>query len=427
MAPTFVGGATKSLVQASTTNWWQNYSDPVLNEFVEIGLSSNLDIRTALERIVAARQDARAFGLPEQVTGDASIDGRRTEANGVIDETLNASLDATFVFDIFGGFKRGREQSLAQLEAAQFDAGTVRLAYLADIVSAYVLVRYYETAASITRRSIRSRRGTLDVVNTRFRAEEATTLDVAQAQSLLRTAEASLPIIEAQRHVNAFRIATLLDVPTSTVMAKLSKPRRIPRVRGGMATGVPADLLRNRPDVRSAERTLAASTARFGVSAAQLFPSVSLGGTITTGDNQGWTLGPSITVPLFDQTRRRANRNIALSQARQAELAYRLEVRQAAEEVQTALVLVNARRRQSNALQQAASTSERVNNLTRTSFGEGLVPIDTVLDAERTVLDNQLQLALANSEWAQAWAQLQVALGKGWATTQPDPAVAEES
>ena len=413
MAPSYVGGASSTLVQASQTAWWRFLADQTLNDFVSIGLDDNLDIQTALERIIAAEENTRRFGVSQQINGDVSLDARRREVGGTIEDNNNATADAFFVFDIFGEFRRGRERSLAELEAAQFDAATVKLAYLADIVTSYVLVRYYETVAGITRQSIASRRRTLDIVNQRADAQEGTQLEVAQAQSLLRSAEASLPILNAQSRVNAFRIATLLNLPADTVLAKLNASRGLPRPSGGMAIGVPADLLRNRPDIQSAERQLAAATAGIGVTEAQLYPSLRLAGTVTAGDNEGWSFGPSITIPLLDRTRRSATRNIAMSEARQAELAYRLQVNRAVEEVQAALVLVQARRAQTNAYQGAVSTSQRVKNLTRASYEEGLITLDEVLDAEREELSNQLDLAFAISEWAQSWVRLQVALGKG--------------
>ncbi len=410
----FVGGASQELREAAQIACWRSFSDPVLNEFVSVGLTQNLDVRGALERIVAARENTRRFGISQQVAGDISLDARRSKAtDGTFDNDASLGADAFFVFDIFGEFARGRERSLAQLEAAEFDAGTVRLAYLTDIVSSYILVRYYQSAAGITRQSISSRRNTLGLVRQRVDADEGTQLELAQAQSLLASAEASLPILDAQARVHAYRIATLINVPTTTVLSRLSGGRGMLRPSGGDNSGVPADLLRNRPDIRTAERQLAAATASIGIAEAQLYPSLRLAGTIT-GDPTTWAFGPSLLVPLLDQPSRRASRNIARSGAREAELNYRREVVIATEEVQTALALTNARRRQVNGLSQAVSASERVLDLSNTSYQEGLTTFDEVLDAERTRLSNRLELAFAMNEWAQAWVQLQVSVGKGW-------------
>ena len=416
----FVGGASDGLRDAAVAPWWHDLQDAGLDQLVMIGLSQNLDIRSSLERIVAARENTRRFGLAQQVDGDVSLDARRNRAStGVISETTNLNVDAFYVFDLFGEFRRSREQSLAELEAAEFDAGTVKLAYLTELVSSYVLVRYYQAAAQITRETIQSRRRTLSTARQRADAQEGTQLEVAQAQSLLATAEASLPILTAQARVNTFRMATLLNMPTGLLAEKMRQPRRIPRPGTTTGAGVPADLLRNRPDVRASERRLAAATAAVGVSEAQLYPSLRLSGSITEGDVDAWSFGPSLSIPLFDHNSRSAARNIALSDARLAEITLRKTFITGVEEVQAALTLTRARNEQVLAYQQATSSAERVLNLARSSYEAGVATIDDVLDADRTRLSNRLDLALAQSEHARAWVQLQVAIGKGWAYAPP--------
>ncbi|NNE81496.1 MAG: efflux transporter outer membrane subunit [Silicimonas sp.] len=412
----FVGGASEGVRDASVVPWWHGFDDPALNQLVSIGLSQNLDIQAALERIVAARENTRRFGVAQQIDGNTSLDARRSRAStGTATDTTNLNVDAFYVFDIFGEYRRSAEQSLADLEAAQFDAGTVKLAYLAELVSSYVLVRYYQAAARITQDTIASRRNTLETARQRAEAQEGTQLEVAQARSLLATAEASLPILTAQARVNTFRIATLLNMPTGVLAQKLDQARAIPRPRMAMASGVPADLLRNRPDIRASERRLASATAAIGVSEAQLYPSLRLAGSVTAGDIDTWSFGPTLSIPMFDRTSRSAARNIALSDARQAEIAYRNTFITGIEEVQASLTLTDARQSQVTAYQQATSSADRVLNLARRSYEAGVVTIDDVLDAERTRLSNRLDLALAQSEHAQAWVQLQVSVGKGWA------------
>lgn len=415
-APTkFIGGASDELRAAATVAWWKDIGDPILDDLVSIGLTQNLDVQTALERIVAARENTRLFGVARQIDGSASLDARRRDRGAGVDEDASANADAFFVFDLFGEFARGREQSVAELEAAEFEAGTVKLAYLSDIVTAYSQIRYFQQAAQITRETILSRRETLNFARQRADAQEGTQLEVAQAQSLLATAEATLPTLAAQARINTFRIATLLNVPTGVVARKIDQGTKPLKPSGDLTTGVPADLLRNRPDVRAAERQYAAATAAVGVSEAQLYPSLRLTGGVSVGDVDTWSFGPTVTLPIFDQTARRAARDIALSNARQAELAYRRTFITAIEEVQTALVLTRARRDQVTAYVQANSSSERVLNLALSSYEAGVVTIDEVLDADRTRLSNRLNLAQAQSDFVQAWIQQQISVGKGWA------------
>ncbi len=410
----FVGGATKELRDAAAIAWWTELQDPALNRLVSIGLKQNLDVKTALERIVEAQHNARRFGVVEQqLDGDVDWNARRSETGGVVSEDASLNADAFFVFDLFGEFSRAREQSVAELEAARFQAGTVKLAYLSDVVSAYALVRYFQNAAQVTRETIASQRETLSVVRERAEVQESTQLEIAQAQSLLANAEASLPILVAQARVNTFRLATLLNVSTGEVSDVIAKNRGIPNPKG-IENGVPADLLRNRPDIRSAERDLAAATAAVGVTEAQLYPSLRLAGTVGVGETNSWSFGPSLSLPVFDRSLRSANLDVARSRARQAELGYRQTFITAVEEVQVAMTLTEARHAQVHAFQKAVSASERVLNLARRSYEAGVVPVDEVLDADRTRLSDRLDLAQAQSDYVQAWIRQQVATGKGW-------------
>ncbi len=412
----YVGGGTESLQAATGQAWWQGLNDPVLNDLVMIGLTQNLDVQTALERVVAARDNTRLFGVEQQIDGTVSWDARRQGVGGVLSNDANLTGDAFFVLDLFGEYAQARNQSLAELNAAEYDAGTVKLAYLSDIVSSYIQVRYFQQAAKITRETIASRRQTLAFARQRANVREGTQLEVAQAQSLLASAQATLPILTAQAKVSTFRIATLLNVPAGVVAYKISRYSAIPNPAGDPNAGVPADLLRNRPDVRAAERRYAAAFAAVGVSRAQLYPSLRLTGGVTVGEVNSWSFGPTVNLPVLDHGRRLAFRDIAISNARQAELGYRKTFVQAIEDVQTAMVLTEARHAQVTAYVRANSSAERVQNLARRSYEAGLVTIADVLDAERTRLNDRLNLARARNDYALAWVQQQIAVGKGWTT-----------
>ena len=284
------------------------------------------------------------------------------------------------------------------------------------MVSSYTAVRFFQSSAQITRETITTRSETLRVARLRADVQEGTQLEIAQAQSQLASAQASLPILAAQAKVNTFRLATLLNMPTSDIDTILKNGGGIP-MPALPAIGVPADVLRNRPDIRSAERNLAAATANIGVTEALLYPSLSLSGVVTASDPDSWSFGPSFTVPVFDRYVLRANRDVAESQARQAELAYRQSFIAAIEEVQTALALAQARREQVAAFTTAAGSSERALNLAARSYEGGVSVIDTVLDAERARLSDRLSLAQAQNDYVQSWVSLQVAVGKGWAVS----------
>ncbi|MGA9408870.1 MAG: efflux transporter outer membrane subunit [Roseobacter sp.] len=423
---TFVGAQANPLMEAASVTWWRDLGDPLLNEIVGNGLDQNFDIRIALERIKAAEAGLRRTGLNAQVEGDVTGDARRGRiADGDINNEEFGSANAAFVFDLFGGFRRGTEASLARLDAANLDVGTVRLAYLADVVGSYISARYFQTATAITRRSIASRRETLDFVERRVAAGEATSLESAQARSLLATAEASLPGLQANYQANVFRIATLINQPAANVLNRMNRGGSQPRPRRNGSTGIPADLLRNRPDVKAAEREFAATVADIGVAEAQLYPSLELIGNVTSlGPGSTWAFGPSITIPLLSLPLRTANRDIAISRAREAELIYRQQVVQSVEETQSSLAFTNFQRRQVNSYSVATGAARDVVNLSRTSYENDTVTIIDLLDAERTLLFNELELALSRRDWATSWTRLQVSVGKGWLAGVPEVQVA---
>jgi len=415
LSPTFLDASSQPLRDASRTAWWTSFGDPVLNELVDIGLRQNLDIRTATERIRAARANVDRFGIPQQAEGGITADARRIQTpGGTIIEESGLTADAFFVLDMFGEFTRSRQGAVANLEAVQFDAGTARLAYLAEILTAYNESRYFQAAASITRQSIASRRQTLDLVQRRADAGEATALELAQARSLLATAEASLPILIGRYEENVFRIATLVAQPADLVKRRMDSVRGQLRPRGRTPVGVPADILRNRPDVRAAERNFAAATAAVGVTEAQLLPRLTIDGSVIVGDNDSWGFGPSLIVPLLNQPVLQANKRVAQSNARQAELVWRSSVLNAVQDTQTGLALTRQWANQVAAFGRAVQASVEVQELSLQSYDVGGSTLLDVIDAERVIFENRLELANATRNWASSYVQLQVGTGKGW-------------
>lgn len=416
-APSFVGGPNTPLANAAAEQWWTHFKDPILNALVTQGFAQNLDIETALARIEAAEANAARFGLGQQVTGQASADYTVGEANDVSFDRGTAQVGAGFVFDIFGATARAREEAAATRDAVQLDIGTARLAYLSELVSAYIDLRYAQAAQGITKQTIRSREEALSITRQRLTLDDATQIEVARASSLAAAARASLPLLEARERVNAFRIATLLNTSADGILARTAQHRGIPSPKVQNSVGLPADLLRNRPDIQSLERRLAAATAAIGIREADLYPSLRVNGNVTLSSRDSWSFGPALVLPFTNRPGLIANRRIAESDAKEAELAYRAAFVSATEEMQVALSQTEARRRQVSELVAANSSSQAAMSLTMESFDQGLITLETVLDAERTRLDNSLELVLGQAELAQAWVRQQVAAGKGWAAS----------
>lgn len=416
----YVNGGSAALTNAAVQRWWTGLGDPLLTELAERGLAQNLDIRTARARIDQAEAALGRTGGRSQFDGGLTAEvGREGDGNGTSDDRRSISADARYVLDLFGGIRRGREAARANLAAAGYDAGTVRLAYLADLADAYVDARYFQNAAWITRKAIQSRRETLAIVVRQLDGGGATALDEAQARALLRSAEAALPMLQANFEASVFRIATLLAEPAGPIMARMTQGAGQPAPSRGIATGTPADLLRNRPDIRAAERDLAAATAAIGVAEADLYPSLRLSGFVSEGDDEDWSFGPSLHLPVLNQGVLAARRNEAVARAAEAELVWRQEVLTAVEDVQTAESALRYWRSQVGAQRAAADAAEEVRILTRKTYEAGGTVLTDVLDAERRALDNRLMLMAGLRDLSKSWIQLQVATGRGWSDTAP--------
>lgn len=415
LTPYFVDGGTSPLARAAVETWWVGLQDPLLDELVARGLGQNLNIRSARERIRRAEAATGRTGIAAQIDGGLSASARRErDSDGDIGNRSALTASAEYVFDLFGRFRRGNEAARASLESARFDEGTVRLAYLSDIVDAYIKARYFQNIAWITRRAIQSRRSTLEIAHRQLDAGLATRLDVAQAEAALRTAEATVATQQANFEANVFRIATLLAEPAAPILAKMEAGARQPVPLPGTGTGTPADLLRNRPDIRAAERDLAAATAEIGVAEAALYPSLRLTGFVTESESNTWSFGPVLNFPVLNRGILTANRAEAEAEAAAAELAWRSAVLAAVEEVQSARSFTGYWRRQVAAQRAAVASTEEVYALSQRSYQSGDVLLSDVLDDERRVLESRMALAAGMRDLATSWLRLQVATGRGW-------------
>ncbi len=408
-------GTAASDGDVALERWWTGFNDPTLNHLADRGLAQNLDILTAVERINQAEANLRTTGLVAQVSGDVAADTTRAKQQGQIATQSSATAAADFVVDLFGGERRARQQAEAQLEASELDVGTARLAYLSALVGAYIDARYYQESAAITRALIESRQQTLDLVRRQQSAGLATDLDALQSEALLEQTKATLPAFEQGYASSVFVIATLLATPADPILAGLSRGGAQPRPPRGAEAGIPADLLRNRPDVRSAERSYAAAVANVGVAEADLYPSLDLAGAVTTSNPSSWSFGPALVIPVLNQPLLRANRDAAISQAKQAGLAWRQSVLSAVEEVQTAQGAVVRGRRELASQAKATDMYGRARDLSRQTYEAGTTTFLDFLDAERSAGTTALALALTTRALANDWVSLEIAAGRGWA------------
>jgi multidrug efflux system outer membrane protein len=415
LTASFAGQPTAAAtLDAAWAKWWQGYNDPILNQLVEQALAQNLDIAASLARVDAAEAGLRATGLNAQVNG--SLSGQRTRSGGdlqPVTEANSASLNASYVLDLFGGTRRSQEQATADRDAALADVGTARLAMLTALIGAYVDVRYFQEAITLTRSTIASRERTLGLVRAQGEVGSASELDIARAQSALDGARASLPSLESGFDSSVFAIATLLAQPAEPLRRSLSQGSAQPRAKGGSSLGTPIDLLRVRPDLRAAERRFASAVAAVGIAASALYPSVTLSGSLSERSNTTWSFGPQLSVPLLNRGALAARRDQAMASAAAQEQLWRSAVLRAVENVQSNESLYRARRAEAATLSDVVASSQKVIDLSRASYELGETSLLDLLDAERSYTDARLSLAQAIRGQATAWAQLQIALGRG--------------
>ncbi|WP_454851283.1 AdeC/AdeK/OprM family multidrug efflux complex outer membrane factor [Rhizobium binxianense] len=424
----FGEGGTKSSGDVTTVTWWTAFRDPKLSSLVQAGLDQNLSVQQAVERINSAAANvtiAGAGGLPSLDVGashttSGQMGELRTQA--VTRNTSGGSASLAWVLDLFGLYKRNTESALASLDSAYAAVDVARLAYIQDLVGSYIDLRFYQQRLALSQANLKSRRETYELTQFQLEAGAASRLDVVQAEGLVQSTLSEIPGLETNIRISAHHIATLLGQAASMV-DELMKGAGQPVFRGGIRSGVPADLIRNRPDIRQAERDLAAATAQIGVAEAQLYPSITLSGNIspsyinargTHGGLTSWSFGPSLSLPIFDGGRLRAGVEVAKSDATVAYLNWKSTVLNAVEDVENALSSVRRDARTVDALRAQVKTQQETLELSTASYKDGASSLLDVLDAQRQVSTAQASLAAAVQQMAKDYVALNIAVGGGF-------------
>jgi NodT family efflux transporter outer membrane factor (OMF) lipoprotein len=437
------GGLTGA---AAATNllerWWTVFSDPILADLMERARAGNLDLRQAEARVREARSRrgmAKAALFP---TVGANASASRTTAskeagNGQTTDFYATSLDASWELDIFGGKRRSLQSATATWQAAQESLRDVLVSLLAEVALNYVEVRSYQELLSITESNVLIRTETYDITRWRREAGLTTQLDEDQAKQSLEQVRAQLPTLRTSLEQAKYRLAVLLGQPPGALRNLLAEQQPVPSTPVEVAVGVPADLLRRRPDVRTAERQLAAQTAQIGVAKAQLYPSFSLAGTLglesleyanlysaSARAAQGlakaaWTLfdGGSI------------RQNIKLQTAKQEEVLsfYESTVLNALKDVESALVAYANEQTRRDSLAAAVTAGRSAFELARFQYNSGLVSFQTVLDTQQSLLSTQDQLAVSQAKVTSNLIGLYKALGGGWTPSNAVPVTATKT
>jgi multidrug efflux system outer membrane protein len=427
----FGEGNTKSAGDVATMTWWTAYNDSRLNRLVATGLDQNLTIQQALERINSAASNVTVAGagsLPSLVVGASqTVSGQagnlRTQVGAT--NTSGGDTSISWLLDLFGQYRRSKESAVASLDAAYSTADVARLSLLQDLVSSYIDARFFQERIELSKANLKSRQETLDLTKFQLEAGAASRLDVVQAEGLVQSTQSEIPGLETNFRISAHHIATLLGLPASSLMAEMQKGAAQPVFRGGIKSGIPADLIRNRPDIRVAERNLAAATANIGVAESQLYPTITLSGAISPsyvkqagvsgGGLTTWSFGPSLSLPIFDGGRLRANVDIAKSDAKVQYLTWKAAVLNGVEEVENALTAVRHDAETVESLKAQVKTTQESLELSTASYKDGASSLLDVLDAQRNVSTAQASLAAAVQQMAKDYVSLNVAIGGGYA------------
>jgi len=410
--------------------WWQQFDDPTLNQLVQASLQGNRDLRVAFARLKAARsirEDVDNDNLPV-VSSRASSELGKGQIPGQTERRVNSErydlgLDMAWELDLFGRIQRQLEASEAQEAAAAADLQQLQVSMIAELVDAYGQLRGAQLREKIALANLKTQQDSRSITETLRDAGVGNELDVVRADARLAAVEATVPQLQAQQVRAQNRIATLLGQRPDQLSVDLS-PKQLPAIAKALPIGDPAELLRRRPDVRSAERQLAAATANVGVATADLFPRVSLSGflgfTAARGSQIGssaanaWGLGPSITWAAFDLGSVRARIRGAKADAEGALATYEQQVLLALEESSNAFSDYGKTQQRLQALMRQSDASRKAADLASIRYREGTVDYLVLLDAERERLSAEDAQAQGEVELYRGIVAIYKALGGGW-------------
>ena len=430
------GTGTDAMDAVLLARWWHGFGDPVLDRLVADALAANLDLAQARARLREARARRGVAGAALAPSVDASLSGSRSRSSGQSGsgstrELYSAGFDASWELDVFGGLRRSVEAAQADLEASVESLSDTRVSLAAEVALNYIDLRTAEQRLAIAEESIASRGENHQIIRWRQQAGLVSELDLAQATTDLESTRAVLPPLRTAVTEAKNRLAVLLGRNPGELESLVHADRPIPLAAAEIVAAIPADTLRQRPDVRAAERRLAAQTARLGEAEAARYPSFRLSGSLglealeldalADRDANTHSLFGGITAPVFNAGRIAANIEIQDALVEQARLAYRAAVLAALEEVENALTAVantDARRAK---LAEAAAAARTTLAIAEYRYASGLADFLSVLDAQRTQLSLDEQLAGSTGELARAQIRLYKALGGGW-STEPLPA-----
>jgi multidrug efflux system outer membrane protein len=442
---------------ADLTRWWTEFDDPLLNSLVDRAVRSNLDLRVAQARIREARANRgvveagawptvgtsgsytrvrsseNAFAISPQgggatsaqACGPAPLPACPAKTGSSLDQNFyKAGFDASWEIDVFGGVRRSVEAADASVEASVEDLRDTLVTLLGDVARNYVDVRGFQQRLTVARANLKAQQDTLELTQVRFQAGLASDLDVAQAEAQINSTAAQIPVLESSLKRAEYSLDLLLGSQPGVLADELNQSGAIPRLPPKVLVGLPSELLRRRPDIRRAERQLAAATAQIGAAMADLFPKFSLTGDVGlrsisasdwfTRGSRFWSVGPTISWPIFDAGKIRANIEVRNAQQEQLLNQYEKTVLAALGDVESSLVNYAQEQTRHGSLVNAVAANRRALEMANELYIRGLNSFLNVLDAQRSLYSAENDMAQSEATMAANLVALYKALGGGW-------------
>jgi len=432
--------------KAANAAWWRVFNDPILDKLVDQAWQQNLTVRVAGLRIAESRArlalavgmqypqvqsisaQATTVGLSKSAANFANLDRNFTE--------FQAGFDVAWEIDFWGRYKNMQRGDAARYFSTIADYDTALVTLSAEVVRTYVLIRTYETRIALAEKNVKLQEEGYRIADSRFRNGATSELDVAQAKTLLESTRGLVPRYQLGLRLAQNALSTLLGQPTGKIQETLGAPKGIPTVAATVAIGMPAELLRRRPDIRSAEFAALDQSARVGVATSDLYPRISLSGTIGVLTSSGssfdgssgfWSIMPRISLPILDYDRRKNNIRIEDARLQQLLVNYEDVVLRAQQEAEDGVIGFVKSHEIAGFAQNATNSAQRSSDIAFVQYREGAVDFQRVIDAMRALLQEEIKFAEAQSDIATNLTSLYKALGGGWEHNQGRPFIPEKT
>ena len=415
-------------------DWWREFNDPLLNALIEAAVAGNESVATAKAKVREARATRRisAAALAPSVSGAPSATRQQypaTELGGTggranLYNLFVGGLDASWEIDIFGGNRRTLEASDFAARAAEDDLDAALLTLLGDVAANYIEARGYQARIALAQSTAESQRKTAALTRRKFQLGSASGMDTSRAEALAANTEATIPPFRISFDQAVHRLGVLTGQAPGALASRMAAVRPIPTARKNLPLGLPADLLKNRPDVSAAEKRVAESTAKVGAAEAELYPKLTLTGALSSqalrlqdfakASTIAWSYGPSLSIPFFQGGKLTAEVDYAKAMRDEYLISWRATVLTALEDVENDIVALSQEKLHAKKLAESAAGYAKAAELSRSLYALGSSSFLDVLDAERSLYSEQDSLLVSRIAIATDHVALAKALGGGW-------------